>query len=155
MRNLLLNLLGILCLYPICSTAQVTDTTNYNPGIWQAFGDPLPADFYSEVRGRLCNFRWADIEPAPNVWDWSRFDSDLAVRAKDLLPIIFMVYTEQDAPDWLYTNGVTKVIETDALGNETGHSPYYADPEYKTYFKRMIATVHQHVETLPTAVRKQ
>ena len=33
--------------------------------------------------------------------------------------------------------------------------PYYADPDYKTYFKRMITTVRQHLETLPANVRMQ
>ena len=105
------------------------------------------------MRGRLCNFRWKDIEPSPNVWDWAQFDNDLAVRAADSLPIIFMVYTEEDAPAWLYTNGVPKVAMKDKKGNIVGYTPYYADPEYKDYFKTMISTVRQHVETLPAYVR--
>src|SRR5438477_8060659 len=100
MKNLLLNLtMGMLCLCAFLSvSAQTTDTSNYNYGIWQYVGDPLDRTTYSEVRGRLCNFRWADLEIAPNVWNWVQFDSNLTVRAKDSLPIIFMVYTETDAP---------------------------------------------------------
>src|SRR5206468_12529301 len=141
MRNYLLNLLGILCLSPICVTAQVTDTANYNSGIWQTFGDPFPSSKYPEIKGRLCNFNWKDLETAPGVWYWTAFDSDLINRTKDGLPVIFLVYTRENAPDWLYTNGVRKVVIKDTEGNEIGYSPHYADPTYKSWFKKMIAAV--------------
>src|SRR4051812_31046961 len=76
-----------------------------NPGIWQAFSNPLSSTQYSEIRGRLCNFYWRDIQTDPNSWNWTAFDNDLAIRTKDGLPVIFMVYvkgTKGDAPDWLY-----------------------------------------------------
>jgi hypothetical protein len=158
MRNYLLNLLGIICFYPICTTAQVIDTTHYNYGVWQAFGDPVSAIIHPEIRGRLCNFYWRDLEIASGVWDWTAFDNDLANHAKDGLPVIFMVYvkgTKADAPDWLHSNGVPRVEEKDAAGNITGYAPYYSDSGYKFFFKRMIATVRQHIETLPDFVRRQ
>ncbi|HRI20515.1 MAG TPA: hypothetical protein PLA68_06155, partial [Panacibacter sp.] len=80
-------------------------------------------------------------------------DSTLAVSANSDVPFIYMVYTKENAPEWLYTNGVPKVDERDSSGNITGHAPYYANPTYKFYFKRMIATVRQHVESLPASVR--
>lgn len=139
----------------ICANAQVADSIHYNYGIWQTFGSPISRQSYPEIKGRLCNFRWADLETAPNVWNWSDFDYQLSIRAQDTTPIIFMVYTKEDAPDWLFTNGVPKVMEYDANGQISGYSPYYADPDYKTYFKRMITTVRQHLETLPANVRMQ
>lgn len=156
MKNHLLNLTAcFLFIFVLSSTAQTTDTTNYNYGIWQTFSNPVPKLVAPELQGRLCNFRWADIEVAPNVWNWSAFDNDLAARAKDSLPIIFMVYTKEDAPDWLFTNGVPKVIEKDASGNITGYAPYYNDTAYKRYFKRMITTVRRHLETLPDSVHNK
>lgn len=150
---------AVIVLSGLCSlnvNAQITDTTNYNYGVWQTFGDPLSSTKYPELRGRLCNFRWADLEPTPNGWNWTQFDSDLTSRAADGLPITFMVYTGQDAPDWIYTTGgVPKVPMTDNLGNLLGYAPYYQDPEYKSLFKQMITAVHQHVETLPSNVRNK
>src|SRR4051794_29690397 len=132
MKNLLMYpLMGILCLYAFTVSAQVSNGP-YNYGIWQTFGNPLPADEYPELKGRLCNFRWADLETTPGVWNWTDFDSDLAARAKDTLPIIFMVYTESDAPDWLYDNGVPKVAEKDNNGNVIAYTPYYANSNYKS-----------------------
>jgi hypothetical protein len=156
MKNHLLFLAtAFLCLCSFASSAQTTDTTHYNYGIWQTFSSPVSRNIVPELQGRLCNFRWADLETAPDVWNWVQFDSDLAARAKDSLPIIFMVYTKQDAPEWLYSNGVPKVTERDGIGNITGYSPYYNDTIYKRFFKRMITTVRQHVETLPDSVRSR
>ncbi|WP_158638308.1 T9SS type A sorting domain-containing protein [Panacibacter ginsenosidivorans] len=147
---------ALIALCSLCwlSAGAQTDTTHYKYGVWQSFGDAVSATQYPEVQGRLANFRWADMEPNPDQWNWTEFDSEMTSKAKDGLPIIFLVYTKEDAPDWLYSNGVPKVTEKDDLGNVTGYSPYYEDPEYKTYFKRMILRVHQHLETLPDYVRK-
>lgn len=142
--------MSILIVCSFQSTAQVS-ADEY--GIWQTFGNPFSTSQYPEIRGRLCNFRWKDLETSSGVWNWKEFDDDLTSRTKDGLPVIFMVYTKQDAPDWLYNNGVAKVTETDSKGNVTGYSPYYADPDYKFYFKRMITKVHKHIETLPASVR--
>ena len=154
MKNLYMTALAGLCsLFYLGAKAQ-TDTTHYKYGVWQSFGDPLSTNQYPQVQGRLSNFRWADIQPTKDSWDWSEFDDDLTSKAKDGLPIIFLVYTKEDAPDWIYSNGVSKVTVTDDKGNVTGYSPYYEDPEYKTYFKNMIAKVHEHIESLPTNVRE-
>ena len=146
--------MAYLCLHSKESYAQTPDSLHYNYGIWQTFGEPLSKDTYKEIRGRLCNFSWKDIEPQNNVWNWTAFDNDLISRTSDMLPVIFMVYTEEDAPEWLYSNGVPKVAQKDANGNLLSYAPYYADPEYKTFFKRMITKVREHVETLPESVRK-
>jgi hypothetical protein len=159
MKNRLLNLfLAIFCLLSVSAGAQVIDTTSYNPGIWQAFSKSLPSSEYPEIKGRLCNFYWRDLEVAKGVWDWSVFDKDLASRTEDGLPLIFMVYVrgpQGDAPDWLYINGVPKVIINDNNGIFAGYAPYYADSIYKSYLKKMIIAVHQHVETLPASVRSK
>jgi hypothetical protein len=152
----------LICLCAIISTilsvpaiAQVTDLSKTNYGIWQSYGDPVSATINPEIRGRLCNFRWADIQPAPDKWVWKQFDSGLAIRATDGLPLIFMIYTEEDAPDWLYSNGVPKVAMKDKSGNTIAYTPYFADQKYKDYFHDMIIKVHQHIETLPAAIRNQ
>lgn len=66
-----------------------------------------------------------------------------------------MVYTGMDAPEWIYSNGVPKVMETASDGRSDTYSPYYLDPEYNTYFKRMITKVRQHIESLSLDVRSK
>ncbi|HEY6978815.1 MAG TPA: beta-galactosidase, partial [Chitinophagaceae bacterium] len=127
-------------------------------GIWQPFREPLSVSQFPEIRGRLCNFYWKDIETNPGVWNWTSFDSNLALCTQDGLPVIFMVYVRGphgDAPAWLFSHGVPKVIIKDKKGNISGSSPYYADSIYKSYFKKMIIAVHQHLETLPSSVRSR
>jgi hypothetical protein len=129
--------MGLIALCTFSANAQ----NLINPGIWQAYTSPLSITQYPEIRGRLCNFYWRDIQTSPTAWNWTAFDADLAARAKDGLPIIFMVYVrgpQGDAPDWLFTNGVPKVIIKDTRGNVIATSPCYTDPTYKSYFKAMI-----------------
>ncbi|MBG9376124.1 T9SS type A sorting domain-containing protein [Panacibacter sp. DH6] len=124
----------------------------YNYGVWQTFGDPVDVKTYPQVKGRLCNVNWKDIETANNVWVWDSLDIELRDKVKDSLPVIFMVYTEQGAPEWLYQSGVPKVAQ-----NSNGiitYTPFYANAKYKSFFKRMITTVRQHIETLSPDVRK-
>ncbi|CAN5501137.1 hypothetical protein BH10BAC2_BH10BAC2_28630 [soil metagenome] len=156
MKNQLICLCAfILAFMAVPAIAQVDNLSKTNYGIWQSFGDPVSSYVNPEVRGRLCNFNWSNLEPAPNKWYWKSFDSSLAARAIDGLPIIFMVYTEESAPEWIYSNGVPKVAQKDNKGNFLGYAPFYTDADYKIYFKRMITEVRKHVETLPPAVRNQ
>lgn len=145
-------IVGVSIALTFSAKAQLS-TKEVGPGIWQTFGDALNKSQFPVLSGRLCNFYWRDIEPSNNVWDWSGFDKDLQDRTKDGLPLIFMVYTKEDAPDWIYNAGVPKVTETDSKGKTVGYSPYYADAEYKSFFRRMIQKVHSHIETLAPAVR--
>lgn len=146
-------LLFVICGFfpPLTAPAQTT-TSSFNYGVWQTSGDPIDAAQYPQVRGRLCNFNWKDIEISNNVWIWDSFDIELAEKSKDSLPFIFMVYTEEAAPEWLYQSGVPKVEQRD--GDIISYAPYYANNKYKNYFKRMVTTVRQHVESLPDSVRK-
>lgn len=148
-------LTGLLFLAARPVHSQTSDTINYNYGVWQHISDPISKSLTPEIRGRTCNFTWKMIEPAPGQWDWVDFDSQLVSRAADTLPILFMIYTKEDAPEWLYDNGVPRVIERNNAGEVIGHAPYYIDEEYTFYFKRMISEVRKHMDSLPAFVRKQ
>src|ERR1051326_1029841 len=93
----LLILMALLCTGWLHGNGQIIDTSTYNSGIWQYTGIAIPKFQQPEMMGRLANFRWADLEPQPNKWDWTELDSELTAKAADSLPIIFMVYTKQDA----------------------------------------------------------
>lgn len=150
-RNVLLLLLLCAGMVPLFAQQPSKDVLNF--GIWQGFGGNIPTDKFPEVKGRLSNFSWKDIEPSPNQWNWAAFDRELTDKSKDNRPVIFMVYTEEDAPDWIYNNGVPKVTMKDSRGGVLGSAPYYKDDDYKKFFKRMITKVREHVETLPSSVR--
>ena len=123
MKNKLL-FSAILLLGILYDASSQIDTAILKFGTWQSFSGPLNKQTYPEIRGRLCNFYWQDIEPAPDVWSWTDFDNELSIRTADSLPVIFLIYTKEDAPDWLFQNGVPKVNEKDASGVVTGYWPY-------------------------------
>lgn len=135
------------------ATSQSVNDIFSNSGIWSDYGKPLSASTYPEFKGRLVNVSWSDIETSPNVWNWTIFDEDISSHVADSMPVIFMVYTRMDAPQWLFSNGVPKVNETNESGLVVGYSPYYLDPDYNFYFKRMITKVREHVETFESSVR--
>ena len=113
------------------AASQTTTPINY--GIWQSTSEKINVVYY-EINGRLANFNWKDIEPEPGFWDWESFDSTFTDLADDGVPFVFMIYTKEDAPDWLFANGVPKVIVRDPSGNVNGYAPYYIDEEYNFYF---------------------
>jgi hypothetical protein len=121
-------------------------------GIWQDYAMPLSAKSFPEFKGRLVNVNWADIETAPDKWDWEVFDTDINDHIINDMPVILLVYTGMNAPNWIYSNGVPKVIETASDGSTDTYSPYYLDDDYNVYFKRMITNVRQHIQTLSSSV---
>ena len=126
-----------------------------NSGVWEDYGVPVKANTNPEFKGRLVNIAWADIEVSPNIWDWTVFDNDINDHIADGMPVIFMVYTGSNAPNWLYSNGVPKVNQMNSSGGSVGYCPYYMDAEYNVYFKRMITTVRQHVESMDPSMRSK
>jgi hypothetical protein len=134
---------------------QTATQTFSSAGIWQDYGKALSGQNPAQFKGRLVNVKWSDIETAPNTWDWTAFDLDINQHIVDGMPVILMVYTGMNAPTWIYSNGVPKVIETASDGSTNTYSPYYLDEDYNVYFKRMVTNVRQHIETLPSSVRNQ
>src|SRR5947209_20135678 len=106
----------------ISANGQSVKTIFGNSGIWGDYSSPpVLKSTCPQLKGRLVNVDWADIETAPGVWNWGAFDNDINQHTSDNLPIIFMVYTDQSAPGWLYSNGVPKVTVTDNNGNVSGY----------------------------------
>lgn len=144
---------GLLCIFLcLCGIHSLAQENNY--GLWEYAAGPSSSELYP-IKGRMTIIKWRDIEPSNNQFNWQAFDDVIAERTNDGLPTIFKVYTKEDAPDWIFENGVPKVFEKDINGNITGYSPYYADPEYKTFFKRMVTKVREHIETLDPELRNK
>ena len=156
MTNQIRQILAIMCLFvsTVANTQAVKDVFS-NSGIWEDYGTPVSATTYPEFKGRLVNCSWSDIEVAPNVWDWKIFDEDITDHIADNMPVIFMIYTRMNAPDWIFSNGVPKVNETDNNGLSVGYSPYYLDSDYNFYFKRMITQVRLHVQSMDAATKSK
>lgn len=154
-NHILFFVLAVLCLNANSANAQTSDST-VKFGVWQFGAAPLSSSIYPQISGRFSTIGWGEIETAPDVWDWTAFDSSLSTRVADGLPVMFKVYVKEQAPAWLYTTGgVPKVIEKDVNGVTTGYSPYYLSSLYNFYFKRMITKVRLHVESLSPSIRNK
>lgn len=149
----LIAMMYLLAIMP--AKAQTVSQVFSNSGIWADYGVPVSPKVYPEFKGRLVNINWADFEVAPNVWDWTIFDKDINDHIADSMPVIILVYTRMNAPDWIFSNGVPKVNETNVIGTVIGYSPYYLDSDYNVYFKRMITKVREHVQAYQPAIRNK
>ena len=155
MKNLLIAGFVVMLFMPFVSTAQSNPPVPDNFGIWETFTTFNNKALSPELRGRLCNVQWKQIETAHGVFSWDALDTVLYKTANDSLPLTFMVYTKEDAPDWLFTSGnVPKVIERNDKGDSIGYAPYYMNMNYRTYFSEMIAQVKGHVDSLPWNIRQ-
>lgn len=155
MKNLLITGFVALLFLPVKMFAQTTPQVPLNFGTWETFTTFNNKSLSPELMGRLCNVQWKQIEIEHGVYSWSALDTVLYRTANDSLPLIFMVYTKEDSPDWLYTTGgVPKVIERNEKGDSIGFSPYYQNMNYRNYFKEMVIRVQAHVDSLPWNVRQ-
>ncbi len=132
---------------------QTINKVSANDGIWEDYGTVVSAKTYPEFHGRLVNVNWSDIETSPDFWNWAIFDSDVNQHIIDSMPVIILVYTGSNAPNWMYSNGVPQVNAIDSSGNIIAYSPYYLDNNYNYYFKRMIDSVCNHIQNYPSSTR--
>jgi hypothetical protein len=101
-------------------------------------------------KGNWASINWSDLEPRNNTYNWTEFDA--AVNSAYTRGIYFMpmIAGGHQAPSWLYTNGVPRYHTQFNGGSDF---PYYLDPEYQTYFKRMLRNVRDHILSYPAEKR--
>ena len=120
-------------------------------GVWDR-GDTYDPQEYPFLKGFAFGQRWADVERQPGVFDWSGLDRavEKAVQRKMFLYLSLGVGPE--APKWIYTHGVPKVMTEGALEKHLlkwEYYPYYLAPEYKTYFQRLITEFGKRIRSYP------
>jgi len=145
--------------------AGAEDFTRDDPrdiyGVWWR-GGANPAALKQRcpwVKGVFVAIRWRDLEPADGKFDWAMFDRTMKGYAEAPLWIQFMVWVGPDSPRWIYEAGVPEVKTTPSL-NPHGKPhrwtyPFYLDPKYKQFYRRMIREVAAHVDALPMNVRER
>jgi len=122
------------------------------PGIWGIWGgETINNQSRPWYKGVVVTVRWSEIESQQNQFDFSILDSRINQAIDNGLLVVFKVYHGDESPDWLYDNGVPRV-------KTTGWSrifPYYLDPNFKVFLKRMINKVAEHVDTYPSGIRQK
>ena len=103
----------------------------------------LKAGFYVAGAGRAVYSdkyfpcRWTEYQKPSSPCKYDRF-------------MYISINPGPDAPQWVYEQGVPKVLTDDEkhLG-KWKHYPYYLDAEYKRLFFRMIRSLAEHLKRLP------
>jgi len=135
-------LLGFVLFFITKSQAQSLPITSY--GVWDRGGgvadysDPK-ADF---VKGIETSASWEDIQPnGPTSWDFSAFQQILDVAVANNKLVRFSINVGPDCPLWMFQNGVPLVNVTINPGSNQNYAnrhPYYLDPEYKSFYYKLI-----------------
>jgi hypothetical protein len=145
------------------TNAQALSKPDY-PGIWGIWGSGVSAEDKPWLKGHVIAIGWQDIETADGQFDWDKLDSKIDKAAEQGLYVMVLVYTGSKNPEWLYSVGVPRVASNNK--GKTSYAYYLNDNngdgdgddvgEFRYYFKRMIASVAQHLNhlnndaTLPT-----
>ena len=157
-RRFVVMALGVLFVVGMGRMAAAVDDRLDACGTWQHYTVPqLSRSQCPPLRGRLIKANWADLESNNDVWDWTSLETPITEAADAGIYAGIMIHTGMAAPEWLYTNGVPKVMTTGKQldGRLPGPYPYYFDPEYKVFFKRMIHKVYERLTSLPRAQRNR
>ena len=146
-KELNINILNsrILLLLLLCMTkshAQSLPITSY--GVWDRgagvvdYTDPK-SDF---IKGIEIAANWDEIQPTGSTsFDFSLFQQKLDLAVANDLKIRFSINVGPDCPLWLFNNGVPLVNVTIAPNSNQDYAnrhPYYLDPEYKTFYYKLI-----------------
>jgi len=135
-------LVGFVLFFSTKSHAQSLPITSY--GVWDRGGgvadysDPK-ADF---VKGIETSASWEDIQPnGPTSWNFSAFQQILDVAVANDKLVRFSINVGPDCPLWMFQNGVPLVnvnINDGSNQNYANRHPYYLDPEYKSFYYKLI-----------------
>jgi hypothetical protein len=106
-----------------------------------AFDDRFPQ---MKIHSLMLN--WRDIQPQPGVFDWGALDASLADAHGDGYRVIVRISCGNDAPAWVYANGVTKLdlIQADRRKRAI-EVPLPWDPELAGFYRDMIRGLQAHL----------
>src|SRR2546423_3426534 len=108
---------------------------------------------YPFFRGWYIVYKWKQLEPQKDYFDWNYFDNQMKFGADHNLSIGFMVWVGPHSPDWLYANGVPQVSTT--TKGKLNNFPFYLNATYKERYYNMLKQVANHLSTLPVDVRNK
>ena len=106
------------------------------------------------LRGTSARIAWADLEPAPEKFDWAPFKATIAKAMAAKQCLYASVLSGPDSPDWLYDEGSVPKVLPDPARTSEKHAkfpkyPFYLDANYKKYYARMIQSVANFFRTHP------
>jgi hypothetical protein len=133
----------------------VTSWSNWNPSQVTRQTHPL-------IKGVPIVMKWKTLEPQPGVFKFNEIlGTALTAAHQNNFNTFLMIWVgsvKDNGPDWLFENGVPKVLvkdDLDPLGNPRlgNYFAYYLDDDYIFYFHRLLDEFGKYVKGLPKALQ--
>jgi hypothetical protein len=115
-------------------------------GIWG--GEEISRQGRPWYKGTVVTENWKDVEPRPEQFAWGKLDAKVRKAADHGLFVMLLVYHGSVCPEWIYEQGVPKVVTDTPERNRRIH-PFYLDPAYKPLLSRLIRATAQHIAAYP------
>ena len=149
---------GVILLFFLLGLSQFTfsqkkgnENKDFERPQWAGFftnckSEKIDTDRFPFIKGAADRVKWADIETSPEVYDWSKMDSQIRNAVKGKYFYYFVLWTGPHSPEWIYEQGVPKVAVKGSKGKD--FFPYYLDQNYINYFNRLIFKLADHIASL-------
>ena len=149
---------GVILLFFLLGLSQFTfsqkkgnENKDFERPQWAGFftnckSEKIDTERFPFIKGAADRIKWADIETSPEVYDWSKMDSQIRNAVKGKYFYYFVLWTGPHSPEWIYEQGVPKVAVKGSKGKD--FFPYYLDQNYINYFNRLIFKLADHIASL-------
>ena len=149
---------GVILLFFLLGLSQFTfsqkkgnENKDFERPQWAGFftnckSEKIDTERFPFIKGAADRVKWADIETSPEVYDWSKMDSQIRNAVKGKYFYYFVLWTGPHSPEWIYEQGVPKVAVKGSKGKD--FFPYYLDQNYINYFNRLIFKLADHIASL-------
>lgn len=152
----------VVCLFAAMATGGAAEAKpGYGISSWAGWkpGQISQAEC-PELRSVPLILKWDSLEPTAGRYAFAEeLGRPLKAAYEGGLYLTLMIWVGPAAPEWIYQNGVPRVItnrNVNALGQKTDGQkeyPYYLHPEYKKRFMGLIDAFGKYVSALPPALR--
>jgi len=154
---------GVILLFVLLGFYQLTfsqkkgnEKKDFERPQWAGFftnckSEKIDTERFPFIKGAADRVKWADIETSPEVYDWSKMDSQILNAIKGKYYYYFVLWTGPHSPEWIYEKGVPKVAVKGGKGKD--FFPYYLDQNYINYFNHFIFKLADHIASLPEKER--
>ena len=140
----------ILCLMALIGVSCLGSVQAAPPpaafGVWDRGSSFDPKD-YPFLKGLAFNQKWADLEKRQGVFDWSALDDAMDAAAKRGQYIYLSLGVGPDAPDWIYGQGVPRVVCRDQKVDSWPAYPFYPSKEYKALLERLVTAFGKRIRS--------
>ena len=117
-------------------------------GIWSIWDTNIISNKTKPwYKGTLGATTWSKIEPVQGQFDFSRMNNIITDAFNSGLYVGYKIYVGDASPTWIYKAGVPVVM----VNQDT--FPYYLNPNYKQYFKRMIGAFAKNIASYPQSIK--